>query len=152
MSFSRRKLTSSGGSPVPQVHKEWALLNEEITRSTSFMGWLEENMEHTRRLGLMTFFYLAAFNWWLIVCPSTLSHDWQMGSVPLVASLADSRNLATCVFFGCCLIIAYRCIADFEAFSNARLPYYIDVLRWIVCKNSAKSGGVLGLSRRSLIG
>ncbi|KOB77947.1 Uncharacterized protein OBRU01_01878 [Operophtera brumata] len=33
---------------------------------------------------LMTFCYLAAFNWWLLLCPWTLSHDWQMGSVPLV--------------------------------------------------------------------
>ncbi|XP_054291044.1 protein O-mannosyl-transferase TMTC1-like [Macrosteles quadrilineatus] len=36
---------------------------------------------------LLTFWYLAAFNWWLLLCPSILSHDWQMGSIPLVTSL-----------------------------------------------------------------
>jgi hypothetical protein len=44
-----------------------------------------------------------------------------MGSVPLLTSLADTRNIATCLFFGCCFLIAYRGIADFEV----RLIQYI---------------------------
>ncbi|XP_029040158.2 protein O-mannosyl-transferase TMTC1-like isoform X2 [Osmia bicornis bicornis] len=63
---------------------------------------------------LLTFCYLAALNCWLLLCPATLSHDWQMGSVPLVASLADTRNLATCLFFGGCLILTYKAFTDFE--------------------------------------
>ncbi|XP_054259465.1 protein O-mannosyl-transferase TMTC1-like [Macrosteles quadrilineatus] len=70
---------------------------------------------------LLTFCYLAAFNWWLLVCPSTLSHDWQMGSIPLVTSLADCRNLTTALFLTCCVLIAYRCAADFEAQRHAPL-------------------------------
>lgn len=63
---------------------------------------------------LLTFCYLAALNCWLLLCPAMLSHDWQMGSVPLVASLADTRNLATCLFFGGCLILTYKAFTDFE--------------------------------------
>lgn len=63
---------------------------------------------------LLTFCYLAALNCWLLLCPVTLSHDWQMGSVPLVASLADTRNIATCIFFGGCLLITYKAFTDFE--------------------------------------
>ncbi|XP_031836634.1 protein O-mannosyl-transferase TMTC1 isoform X1 [Nomia melanderi] len=63
---------------------------------------------------LLTFCYLAALNCWLLLCPATLSHDWQMGSVPLVASLADTRNMATCLFFGGCLILTYKAFTDFE--------------------------------------
>ncbi|KAG8312001.1 hypothetical protein J6590_031464 [Homalodisca vitripennis] len=63
---------------------------------------------------LLTFCYLAAFNWWLLLCPSTLSHDWQMGSIPLVTSLVDCRNLTTALFVTCCLLLAYRCAAEFE--------------------------------------
>jgi hypothetical protein len=66
----------------------------------------------------LTFCYLAAFNCWLLLCPATLSHDWQMGSVPLLTTLTDSRNIATCLFFGCCFLIAYRGIADFEVSSK----------------------------------
>lgn len=62
----------------------------------------------------MTFCYLAAFNWWLLLCPATLSHDWQMGSVPLVTSPEDSRNLLTCLCFVLVLLLFARSLLDFE--------------------------------------
>ncbi|KAF7395073.1 hypothetical protein HZH66_008247 [Vespula vulgaris] len=67
---------------------------------------------------LLTFCYLAALNCWLLLCPVTLSHDWQMGSVPLVTSLADTRNLATCLFFGGCLVLTYKAFTDFETLNK----------------------------------
>ncbi|KAH0820140.1 hypothetical protein GEV33_002651 [Tenebrio molitor] len=63
---------------------------------------------------VLTFCYLAAFNWWLLLCPATLSHDWQMGSVPLVTSMSDSRNLMTCFFFGVAVLLVIRSLCDFE--------------------------------------
>ncbi|PZC80098.1 protein O-mannosyl-transferase TMTC1-like [Helicoverpa zea] len=63
---------------------------------------------------LLTFCYLAAFNWWLLLCPWTLSHDWQMSSVPLITSGWDPRNLLTCAAFGAVLLLCYRFIADLE--------------------------------------
>ncbi|XP_054260145.1 protein O-mannosyl-transferase TMTC1-like [Macrosteles quadrilineatus] len=70
---------------------------------------------------LLTFWYLAAFNWWLLLCPSILSHDWQMGSIPLVTSLADCRNLTTGLLLTFCLLLAYRLIAEFEHQRSAPL-------------------------------
>lgn len=63
---------------------------------------------------LYTFCYLAAFNFWLLLCPSDLSHDWQLGSIPLVLSLRDSRNLLT--IFTLCTIISlfYKMFMDLE--------------------------------------
>ncbi|XP_063229083.1 protein O-mannosyl-transferase TMTC1-like [Bacillus rossius redtenbacheri] len=69
----------------------------------------------------LTFCYLAAFNCWLLLCPVTLSHDWQMGSVPLVTSLADVRNVWTFLFFGCCLFLVCRGLLDFEQQRNSPL-------------------------------
>ncbi|XP_067137784.1 protein O-mannosyl-transferase TMTC1-like isoform X2 [Centruroides vittatus] len=43
----------------------------------------------------LTYSYLSAFNAWLLLAPITLSYDWQMGSIPLVESLWDCRNIAT---------------------------------------------------------
>ncbi|XP_055629999.1 protein O-mannosyl-transferase TMTC1-like [Toxorhynchites rutilus septentrionalis] len=63
---------------------------------------------------LLTFCYLAAFNWWLLLCPSTLSHDWQMGSIPLVTSISDPRNLLTFIAFSAALLFVYRGMLDFE--------------------------------------
>ncbi|XP_045764022.1 protein O-mannosyl-transferase TMTC1-like [Maniola jurtina] len=63
---------------------------------------------------LMTFCYLAAFNWWLLLCPWSLSHDWQMGSIPLITSGWDPRNLVTCAALIALLALSYRCLMDLE--------------------------------------
>ena len=46
----------------------------------------------------LTWAYLLAVNAWLLLAPAQLLCDWTMGTVPLVVSLADPRNLATLVF------------------------------------------------------
>ncbi|CAK1577953.1 unnamed protein product [Parnassius mnemosyne] len=61
---------------------------------------------------LMTFSYLAAFNCWLLICPWTLSHDWQMGSISLVTSGWDPRNLITVTVLIALLAISYCCLMD----------------------------------------
>lgn len=43
----------------------------------------------------LTYNYLAVLNAWLLTFPSSLCCDWTMGTVALVESLTDSRNLAT---------------------------------------------------------
>lgn len=48
----------------------------------------------------LTFLFLPAFNFWLLLCPATLSFDWSMEAVPLVTTFADPRNLAS-VFLYC---------------------------------------------------
>ena len=45
----------------------------------------------------LTFSYLLAVNAWLLLAPAQLLCDWTMGTVPLVLTLADPRNLATLV-------------------------------------------------------
>ncbi|CAK1577847.1 unnamed protein product [Parnassius mnemosyne] len=79
---------------------------------------------------LMTFSYLAAFNWWLLLCPWTLSHDWQMGSVALITSGWDPRNLLTCAAFGALLFLCYRCGADIM--NHRHTPAVIGVLLLVI--------------------
>ncbi|XP_064628448.1 protein O-mannosyl-transferase TMTC3-like [Lineus longissimus] len=47
----------------------------------------------------LTLNYLIPVNAWLLLCPSALCADWSMGTIPLVMSLLDVRNLATLVFY-----------------------------------------------------
>ncbi|XP_037538509.1 protein O-mannosyl-transferase TMTC3 [Nematolebias whitei] len=47
----------------------------------------------------MTFNYLLPVNAWLLLNPSELCCDWTMGTIPLVESLLDLRNLATVTFY-----------------------------------------------------
>ncbi|KAM9754795.1 protein O-mannosyl-transferase TMTC2 [Menidia menidia] len=47
----------------------------------------------------LTFFYLPAVNFWLLLCPDTLSFDWSMDALPLIRTAADWRNLYTVAFY-----------------------------------------------------
>lgn len=47
----------------------------------------------------LTYNYLLAINAWLLLFPCNLCCDWTMGTIPLVESLWDPRNLATLAFY-----------------------------------------------------
>ena len=49
----------------------------------------------------LTYNYLYFFNSRLLVAPVVLCYDWQVGSIPLVESLADSRNVGTGFLYLC---------------------------------------------------
>uniref|UniRef100_UPI0037E82CCF protein O-mannosyl-transferase TMTC2 n=1 Tax=Semicossyphus pulcher TaxID=241346 RepID=UPI0037E82CCF len=55
----------------------------------------------------LTFFYLPAINFWLLLCPDTLSFDWSMDALPLIRSLSDWRNLHTAAFYLGLLLLAW---------------------------------------------
>ena len=42
---------------------------------------------------MLTSLYLPVLSLLQLLCPSTLSYDWQLGSVPLVTSVSDTRNM-----------------------------------------------------------
>jgi hypothetical protein len=65
--------------------------------------------EHLSTRGL-TYSYLYAFNMWLLLAPVTLSYDWALGSIPLVESIADVRNLATLIFLISLALLTYHCL------------------------------------------
>ena len=46
---------------------------------------------------VLTYLYLAVFSLLQLLCPSTLSYDWQLGSLPLVTRCSDTRNIITAV-------------------------------------------------------
>ncbi|XP_036615961.1 protein O-mannosyl-transferase TMTC3 [Trichosurus vulpecula] len=59
----------------------------------------------------LTFNYLLPVNAWLLFNPSELCCDWTMGTIPLIESFLDIRNLATFVFFcflGSLLVFSVR--------------------------------------------
>ncbi|XP_022111985.1 transmembrane and TPR repeat-containing protein 1-like [Acanthaster planci] len=62
----------------------------------------------------LSYSYLIFFNIWLLLCPSTLSYDWQMNSIPLVESLWDVRNLATIIIFVIFGLLAVSCLVVTE--------------------------------------
>jgi tetratricopeptide (TPR) repeat protein len=57
---------------------------------------------------ILTFAYLPVLNFWLLVCPWQLSFDWSMGSVQLVESVFDPRNLMTLTFYALLILLMLR--------------------------------------------
>ena len=45
----------------------------------------------------LSYLYLAVFNMMQLICPSTLSYDWQLGSIPLVDTPLDTRNILSAI-------------------------------------------------------
>ncbi|XP_070581695.1 protein O-mannosyl-transferase TMTC3-like [Ptychodera flava] len=60
----------------------------------------------------LTFSYLLPVNVWLLLCPSRLLCDWTMGTVPLVTSILDPRNLATISLIAVLLKFIFFAVCD----------------------------------------
>ncbi|GFR98119.1 transmembrane and TPR repeat-containing protein 2-like [Elysia marginata] len=58
----------------------------------------------------LTYNFLPAANFWLVLCPRLLSFDWSMEAVPLVESLSDMRNLATAGFYASLVFLVFKVI------------------------------------------
>ncbi|KRY09772.1 Transmembrane and TPR repeat-containing protein 2 [Trichinella patagoniensis] len=50
-----------------------------------------------RLIRILTFLFLPIFNLKLALCPTVLSFDWSMNSIPLVESITDSRIFVACL-------------------------------------------------------
>ncbi|XP_075863644.1 protein O-mannosyl-transferase TMTC1 isoform X2 [Microcebus murinus] len=62
----------------------------------------------------LTYSYLLAFNVWLLLAPVTLCYDWQVGSIPLVETIWDMRNLATVLLAVVMALLSLHCLAAFK--------------------------------------
>ena len=73
----------------------WASLsfiNDNLLRSFMHLPLLY----HFR---VMSFSNIYTINAWLLLAPSSLCCDWSLGSVPLVTSIADIRNVWSTVLY-----------------------------------------------------
>lgn len=63
----------------------------------------------------LTWAYLLPVNAWLLLAPAQLLCDWTMGTVPLVTTLADPRNLATLLLFVILLHLSWVALTNNRA-------------------------------------
>ncbi|KAG8261392.1 Protein O-mannosyl-transferase tmtc3 [Homalodisca vitripennis] len=55
----------------------------------------------------LTYNYLVSVNLWLLLLPCDLCCDWTMGTIPMVESLLDRRNLSTLAAYIALATLAY---------------------------------------------
>nr|CAD7392097.1 unnamed protein product [Timema cristinae] len=58
----------------------------------------------------LSYNYLISVNLWLLFFPCDLCCDWTMGTVPLVSSFLDPRNLATLISYAALLLLMYTAV------------------------------------------
>ena len=58
----------------------------------------------------LTWLYLCFVNMKLLFFPSWLCADWTMGSIPVIQSLTDPRNLATVMTFLGLFILSFHAL------------------------------------------
>ncbi|KAJ8245393.1 hypothetical protein GJAV_G00270270 [Gymnothorax javanicus] len=98
----------------------------------------------------LTFLYLPAANFWLLLCPSTLSFDWSMDSMPLLMSLSDWRNLHSVTFYTGLVLLALlslqRLAFSHQADGNSRNTYSTAPHNHISNDNTCTTNGNTHLS------
>uniref|UniRef100_A0A8C4RKU1 dolichyl-phosphate-mannose--protein mannosyltransferase n=1 Tax=Erpetoichthys calabaricus TaxID=27687 RepID=A0A8C4RKU1_ERPCA len=62
----------------------------------------------------LTYSYLLAFNAWLLLAPVVLCYDWQVGSIPLVETMWDSRILAIILFGVMMISLCLHCLLTLQ--------------------------------------
>ncbi|KAH3739013.1 protein O-mannosyl-transferase TMTC3-like isoform X2 [Dreissena polymorpha] len=55
----------------------------------------------------LTYNYLLPINFWLLLFPSDLCCDWTMGTIAVLTSIADPRNLVTVLFWACLVKVVH---------------------------------------------
>ncbi|XP_061816614.1 protein O-mannosyl-transferase TMTC1 [Nerophis lumbriciformis] len=63
---------------------------------------------------ILTYSYLLYFNTWLLLAPIVLCYDWQVGSIPLVESLCDIRNVASVLLAVVMVALCLNCIRSLQ--------------------------------------
>ena len=70
----------------------------------------------------LTFWYLPAYNIWLLLYPHTLSFDWSMDAIPLVAEVSDLRNLATVLFYVALISLSFYTLKKVNGSKSSDIP------------------------------
>ncbi|XP_053271251.1 protein O-mannosyl-transferase TMTC1 isoform X7 [Pleuronectes platessa] len=63
---------------------------------------------------ILTYSYLLSFNAGLLLAPIVLCYDWQVGSIPLVESLSDFRNVAAMLLVIVMVALCLHCVFSLQ--------------------------------------
>ncbi|XP_048863482.1 protein O-mannosyl-transferase TMTC3 [Brienomyrus brachyistius] len=100
------------------------VIQSQLPVFTRFDNPAAVSQSPTRQL---TFNYLLPVNAWLLLHPSELCCDWTMGTIPLVESMLDVRNLATATFYLLLGLLAFHSLRS----SSRSSKIVIMALAWI---------------------
>ncbi len=68
----------------------------------------------------LTFLYLPARSFWLLLCPSVLAYDWQMASIPVIKTVADPRVAMAAAFYLLLAALAMKAVLSGKGAAKVR--------------------------------
>ncbi|KAI6056015.1 TMTC1 [Marmota monax] len=92
----------------------WGGCHSSLTPAPKSSGFPVSPRAVWSLMRFLTYSYLLAFNVWLLLAPVTLCYDWQVGSIPLVETIWDMRNLATVLLAVVMALLSLHCLAAFK--------------------------------------
>lgn len=102
-STATKRLSVLGLTTVLLLLARLQIMGSQLPVFTRFDNPASVSPTPTRQL---TYHYLLSVNLWLLLFPCDLCCDWTMGTVPLVESFLDARNLSTLGAYGSLGILA----------------------------------------------
>lgn len=104
------------------------------------------SFSNSSQIRLLTYSYINAYNVWLLLYPYTLCHDWSMGSIPLVETIADVRNMVTLsVIFSIMVLIIYTTITYKSLISDKQDDTVLTHVEKSDCQNGTKQNVLFSL-------
>ncbi|XP_052088184.1 protein O-mannosyl-transferase TMTC1-like [Mytilus californianus] len=64
--------------------------------------------------------YIWFYNIFILLLPSTLCYDWQVGSIPLVETILDHRNLATLFLLNVSTLFTLKWISNYKKYDSCQ--------------------------------
>lgn len=87
-----KRLTVLAATTICLLLARLQIMGSQLPVFTRFDNPASVALTPTRQL---TYHYLISVNLWLLLFPCDLCCDWTMGTIPLVESFLDPRNLST---------------------------------------------------------
>ncbi|EDS31099.1 conserved hypothetical protein [Culex quinquefasciatus] len=78
----------------------------------------------------LSYNYLASVNLWLLLFPCDLCCDWTMGTVPLVESFGDVRNLTTLAAYSLLGVLVWMAFVQVDRQKAAVIVMRFKKLQW----------------------
>ena len=92
----------------------------------------------------MTYNYLLPINFWLLLFPADLCCDWTMGTIPVIKSIVDYRNLVTLGFYVLFGKVVYFALCKQGRLNRALIMVILVLIMFIKFKkNSYKEALIL---------
>lgn len=99
----------------------------------------------------LTYHYLISVNLWLLLFPCDLCCDWTMGTIPLVESFFDPRNLSTITAYTFLVMLVAAAVLTENRQQSVLILMVSILLPWNVTSSKWNIDNAVAVLKRNLV-